>query len=38
MKLDKLSVGELWAFHEKVATALTNKLVAELRVLENRLR
>jgi DNA-binding protein H-NS len=38
MKIDKLSVDGLWAFHEKIAAALTNKMVAELRVLENRSR
>jgi DNA-binding protein H-NS len=41
MKLDEfesLSVDELWAFREKIAAALTDKMVAEMRVLENRLR
>ena len=40
MKLDEfesLSVDELWAFREKIVAALTDKVVAELRVLENRL-
>jgi DNA-binding protein H-NS len=40
MKLDEfesLSVDELWAFREKIVAALTDKMVAELRVLENRL-
>ena len=36
--LDSLSIDELWAFRGKIATALTAKMVAEMRVLEDRLR
>jgi DNA-binding protein H-NS len=33
-----LSVDKLWEFREKIATALAAKMVAEQRVLEDRLR
>ena len=36
-EFESLSVDELWAFREKIVAALTDKMVAELRVLENRL-
>jgi len=35
---ESLSVDELWAFREEVATTLVAKLVAEMRRLENRVR
>jgi DNA-binding protein H-NS len=34
---ESLSIDELWACREKITAALTARLVAEMRVLENRL-
>lgn len=34
---ESLSIDALWACREKIATALIAKLVAEMRVVENRL-
>ena len=36
-EFESLSVDELWAFREKIVAALTDKMVAELRMLKNRL-
>jgi DNA-binding protein H-NS len=36
-EFESLSVDELWAFREKIVATLTEKMVAELRVLKNRL-
>ena len=34
---ESLSIDELWACREKIDTALAAKMIAEMRVLENRL-
>jgi hypothetical protein len=36
--LKSMSTGELWALHEKIAAALTAKLIAETSNLEERLK
>jgi DNA-binding protein H-NS len=36
--LNSMSTDELWAFHEEVAAKLAASLIAEKRVLENRLK
>ena len=36
--LEFMSIDELWDFQNKVATTLTAKLTAEMRILDDRLR